>query len=427
MSETGKPVQGSAGRDDVRLARVALTEFVESGHRDLWSRVAVHGPVAVLEAVLAQRSGPRGVGPDQGPATDDLVAQARTTLARTHRIGARVVIPEDPEWPASLDQLAQLRGDRRDPLEWNTAPPLCLWVRGLHRLDHAVARAVAVVGARAATEYGTHLAREIGYGMVGHGWTVVSGGAYGIDAYGHRGALAGDGVTVAVLASGIDRAYPAGHASLFERIADTGLLVSEWAPGAAPYRHRFLIRNRVIAALSAGTVLVEANARSGARQTLRRAGQLRRARLVVPGPVTSAMSVGCHEELREPQTRLVASAAHILEEVGRIGADLAPVPRGPVRAYDRLVDPEKRLLEALTHRPITAAEAAAYARVPFSEAVRLLPGLADRGFARRADGGFVLGRAVQPPDHDQSDSDPAGRPGAPAGSGADDQDGGQDY
>src|SRR5690606_15304229 len=138
---------------------------------------------------------------------------------------------------------------------------------------------------RAATSYGIHVAREIGYGLAEREWAVVSGGAFGVDAYAHRGALAAGGVTVAVLACGIDRAYPASHAGLFEQTAESGLLASEWPPGAGPFRHRFLIRNRGFAATACGAVVVEASARSGSLATLRRAGQLGRHRMAVPGPV----------------------------------------------------------------------------------------------------------------------------------------------
>jgi len=263
-------------------------------------------------------------------------------------------------------------------------------VRGSWRLDEALDRSVAVVGARAATGYGAQIARQIGYGLAERDWTVVSGGAFGIDAYAHRGALAGGGCTVAVLACGVDRAYPASHASLFERVVETGLLVSEWPPGAEPFRHRFLIRNRVIAAITRGTVVVEAGARSGALQTLRRAGQLGRCRLVVPGPVTSAMSVGCHEQLRDPEVRLVTGVPHILEEVGRIGTDLAPPARGPEQPRDRLEPSEQRLLEALLIRkPLSSEEVAVRAGVAAGIARRVLPGLVARGFARRKEHGFV--------------------------------------
>jgi DNA processing protein len=318
-------------------------------------------------------------------------AAATTALARTRRLGARVVIPEDDEWPRQLDPLIRIgEPGAEEPIDRDTAPPLCLWVRGSWRLDEALDRSVAVVGARAATGYGAQIARQIGYGLAERDWTVVSGGAFGIDAYAHRGALAGGGCTVAVLACGVDRAYPASHASLFERVFETGLLISEWPPGAEPFRHRFLIRNRVIAAITRGTVVVEAGARSGALQTLRRAGQLGRCRMVVPGPVTSAMSVGCHEQLRDPEVRLVTGVPHILEEVGRIGADLASPPRGPEQPRDRLEPAEQRLLEALLIRkPLSSEEVAVRAGVAAGIARRVLPGLVARGFARRKEHGFV--------------------------------------
>src|SRR5690606_18911286 len=145
--------------------------------------------------------------------------------------------------PARLADLARIsRGRERH--QRDTYPPLCLWLRGPWPLAEALDRSIAVVGARAATGYGEHVAAELAYGVADRGWTVVSGGAYGIDSAAHRGTLSAGGVTVAVLACGVDRAYPASNASLFERIAETGLLISEWPPGAEPHRHRFLIRNR---------------------------------------------------------------------------------------------------------------------------------------------------------------------------------------
>src|SRR5262249_3667012 len=162
-------------------------------------------------------------------------------------------------------------------------------------LAEACERAVAIVGSRASTSYGDHIATDLAYSLAEQGWTIVSGGAYGIDTAAHRGALAAHGCTIAVLACGIDRPYPTPNASLFDRIGENGLLFSEWPPGPDPHRHRFLIRNRVIAAAGRGTVMVEAGRRSGARFTLARAHRLNRVCVAVPGPVTSAMSVGCHD------------------------------------------------------------------------------------------------------------------------------------
>jgi DNA processing protein len=380
--------------DDARLARVALGWLVEPGNHALWRRVAEYGPVRVLDGLLAdgredlmrQAAGARLDGADPR-------RLAEAALARTRRLDARVVIPEDDEWPATLDDLIRICNEStKDPIDRDAAPPLCLWVRGPWRLDEALDRSVAVVGARAATAYGAQVARQVGYGLAGRDWTVVSGGAYGIDGYAHRGAIAGGGITVAVLACGVDVAYPASHASLFDRIAEDGLLVSEWPPGAEPFRHRFLIRNRVIAAATKGTVVVEAGPRSGALQTLRRAGQLGRCRMVVPGPVTSAMSIGCHEQLRHDEpTTLVTGIPHIVEAVGAIGRDLAPVPRGPEHVRDRLAPVEQRLLEALLKRkPLSSEAVAARARVPVPEAMRILPSLVVRGFARRREHGFIL-------------------------------------
>lgn len=381
-----------------RLARVALSALAEPGNQVVWRRVAALGPAPVLEQVLA---GCAATDQDLWRATQPRLSAgdpwqlAATALARAERLDARVVIPEDNEWPHQLEALIRICAAARAPaIERDAAPPLCLWARGPRRLDDALAWSVAVVGARAATGYGTHLARELGYGLAGHGWTVVSGGAYGIDAHAHRGALAAGGTTAVVLACGVERAYPAAHANLFDRIAEDGLLLSEWPPDSDPYRRRFLVRNRVIAAATRGTVVVEASARSGARQTLRRAGQLGRAQMVVPGPVTSAMSVGCHEELRElrdPPVRPVTGVPHILEEVGRLGVDLAPVARGPEHARDRLDVREQRLLDALLRRkPLSAEEVALRAGVPLGEAVRSLPALVLRGLVARREHGFVV-------------------------------------
>ena len=242
--------------DDERLARVALACLVEPGSTELYTLVAERGPVQALDALIA--------GTIAAPVADAVRARvaevdardiAEAALARTERLGARVVIPEDDEWPAQLGDLCRISRPGGQYVDRETYPPVCLWVRGTPSLATTLAQSVSVVGARAATSYGTHVATEIGYGLANRGWAVVSGGAFGIDAAAHRGALAASGITAAVLACGVDRAYPLGHANLFDRVVEDGLLISEWPPVAAPHRHRFLIRNRVIAALSRGIVL----------------------------------------------------------------------------------------------------------------------------------------------------------------------------
>ncbi|MEV4120316.1 DNA-processing protein DprA [Micromonospora sp. NPDC049645] len=384
-----------SAEEERRLARVALTWLAEPGTRAVHHLVERHGPVATLDLLLD------GGSPDgwlhttvaARSAAGDARAVAAEALERADRLGARLVTPDDEEWPARVAGLAALRlPDVSRRVDGETAPPLCFWVRGGWPLGEALDRSVAVVGARAATGYGQHVATELGYGLAERDWTVVSGGAFGIDAAAHRGALNADGLTVAVLACGLDRPYPMGNAALFDRIADTGLLVSEWPPGSEPLRPRFLIRNRVIAAGTLGTVVVEASARSGATQTARRAIHANRVAMVVPGPVTSAMSVGAHEFLREhPKARLVTGVAHVLEEVGRIGADLAPLARGPQRAADALDDDARSLLEALPRRGAMGVDRlSARARVDVRTALRKLSLLEELSMVVRRDDGYAL-------------------------------------
>jgi DNA processing protein len=214
---------------------------------------------------------------------------------------------------------------------------------------------VAVVGTRAATDYGVTVATDLGAGLAEQGWTVVSGLAFGIDAAAHRGALAARGTTIAVLACGADVAYPKTHRTLYDEIVDSGLVVSEHPPGAAPQRTRFLVRNRLIAALSAGTVVVEAAPRSGARSTARHAGELFRHVMAVPGPVTSTLSAGCHQLIRDrPDTVLVTKTDEVLEQVGAMGC-FAERVTGPVRRRDLLGPAVSRVLDAVPVR--TAAPA----------------------------------------------------------------------
>ncbi|MGY1692123.1 DNA-processing protein DprA [Geodermatophilus sp. SYSU D01105] len=377
-------VGGVDGRPSpaVRRARAWLSRAAEPGSIPFWRFVDEVGPV---EAVRRLRG---GRAPDAVRALVGARAAQDASLAdlaRAERCGARLLVPEDDEWPGLLLHSLTLATAEepeapRDQSPRTTAPvpPLALWVRGPARLDELADRSVAIVGARASTAYGEHVAGELGHQLGERGWTVVSGGAFGIDAAAHRGALAAEAPTVAVLACGVDRPYPAAHGALFHRIAEQGLLVSEWPPGAAPHRHRFLVRNRLIAALTRGTVVVEAAARSGALATARRAGRLGRRVLVVPGPVTSAMSVGCHELLREAelQAALVANAAHVLEEVGRLGEDLADPPERPADARDGLSDVAVRVLDACPVRVgVSPERLSAIAGCDVLDVLRVLPAL----------------------------------------------------
>jgi DNA processing protein len=256
---------------------------------------------------------------------------------------------------------------------------------------------VALVGSRAASAYGDHMARLLAGGLVDRGFAVVSGGAYGIDAAAHQATLSADGVTVAVLASGVDVPYPLKNSVLLSRITERGLVISEAPPGSRPYRHRFLSRNRLIAALTSGTVIVEAGLRSGALNTARHARRIGRPLMGVPGSVTNAQSAGVHAMLREfPDARLVTSAAEVVEEAGAIG-ELADRPRAAEGVRDRLPRPLQDLLEEVpSHGSITAARLADRAGLSPEAVAASLVALHDRGLVERCTDGYritKLGRA----------------------------------
>jgi DNA processing protein len=371
---------------EVRAARAWLSRVVEPGDAGVHRLLCLHGPVETRRLIQV------GEGPDEvlrQAAARRAEDRSSEDLAVAARLGLRLVTPEDDEWPdAALHamEIAVARGAT------DQAPPQALWVRGSAPVDVAVARVVAIVGARDATPYGVRVATDLGYALARRGWTILSGGAYGIDGAAHRGALAADGTTIAVVAGGLKSPYPAGHARLFDRIAGTGLLISEWPPDCAPQRHRFLIRNRLIAALASGTVVVEAGARSGAASTARRARELGRALMAVPGPVTSAQSVGCHRMLQEEDARLVTCAEDVLEMVGALGDDLAPPPPIQARPRDRLDLVARRVLDGLPGRGSASADhIAVEAGVPVVDVLRCLPALEIGGFVEQGDAGWRLG------------------------------------
>lgn len=384
----------NATTDPVRLARIVLAHLVEPGRRDLGELVRAHGPIEALQRLTAGEV-ECGLRDDAAVrlAGTDPHRMAQSALRRAERLGVRIVTPEQDEWPARLDDLARISRETADPIQRDTDPPQGIWVRGRWPLGEVCDRSVAVVGARASTAYGEHVAAELGYGLADRGWCVVSGGAFGIDAAAHRGALAAGGCTIAVLACGIDRPYPLSHAALFESIGEHGLLLSEWPPGSDPHRRRFLIRNRVIAALTRGTVMVEANVRSGARFTLGRARDLNRIVMAVPGPVTSVMSLGSHEELRKVDTILVTGPAHVIDAVGQLGADLAPILRAEESPRDRLTALQRQVLDGVRPRKIlTAEQIAAVVGVSTRDARRSLPALQRANFVTAAGDGYRLFR-----------------------------------
>lgn len=295
---------------DALVARAVWSVLVEPGDSTAGRLIASVGPVAAARLVLDSAPPAALVAATRGEigaraATDALARWSPRrrwedilrSLESAARCGAEMIVPDDPEWPARLDLL----GD---------SPPVLLWARGDRSL---LARpAIAIVGARAATGYGEHVAMELAAALAARDAVVVSGGAYGIDGMAHRAVLASGGATIAVLAGGLDRLYPSGHDALLTRIAEQGLLLSEAPCGTAPTKWRFLQRNRLIAALSAATVVVEAGRRSGALSTANHALAMGLPVGLVPGPVTSAASAGCHAFLRELPSTLVTGAPDVM-------------------------------------------------------------------------------------------------------------------
>lgn len=323
---------------DDRLARVALSGLTEPGDPRMSGLVAELGAVHLHEHLGAER--------DIGGLLSDVASRLVTAdperdLARAAGLGIRFVIPSDDEWPAQVDDLITA-----EPVQNRGGPPLGLWVKGPLRLD-GIGQSVSIVGSRSATTYGADVAAEMGAVVARSGVTVVSGAAFGIDQAAHRGALAAGGPCVAVLACGVDRAYPAAHKSLLDHLGSEGAVVSELAPGCSPTRLRFLARNRVIAALSRGTLVVEAALRSGALNTANWATRLNRSLLGVPGPVTSAPSQGVHQLIRSGAATLVTSGEEVLEIIGESGQHLLERPRGPERPRDRLSLRHQQVLDAV--------------------------------------------------------------------------------
>ena len=397
--------------DEESYARAALTYLAEPGDLQLGALVRHSGAARTLAAIKA------GTLPDslangaaraaaqramrcwqvrlaELPSADDIAGLCRA--------GVRLACPGDPEWPARLDDLG-------------AASPYALWLRGTADLRFSCVRSVAIVGARAATAYGTYVASEFAASVAARGWAVISGGAYGVDAAAHRGALAADGLTVAVLACGVDVPYPAGHADLLDAIAAQGVVVSEWPPGRNATRLRFLVRNRTIAALAAGTLVVEAARRSGALNSARHARDLGRPLMAVPGPITSELSAGCHTVIREWQGMLVTSAADIIEHLSPMGsaagdaasgaeasiaeaqaatgpaAKLASVPAGEDALFgrDALDRDAAAVLDALPLRGgMGPARIAVEAGLDPDTVLRCLGTLAAVGFAERCDRGW---------------------------------------
>jgi DNA processing protein len=360
--------------DPDRRARAALMRAAEPGDRQLGGLLTSYGP----QETLARARAGEGVPAWLRVRLSGIDTEAE--LDRGDSAGARFVCPGDPHWPTQLDDLG-------------SAAPIGLWIRGETDVRVAMLRSVSIVGARAATAYGLDVTEELAVGVAERDVTVVSGAAFGIDTAAHRGTLAVGGTTVAVLACGVDVPYPRAHEALLERIADEGCLISEVAPGTPPARRRFLVRNRVIAALTRGTVVVEAALRSGSLTTARCADDLGRVVMGVPGPVTSAASAGVHQLMRSGNAVLVTRAAEIIEVVGHMGRDLAPAQRGPATVLDGLCAEAFEVFDALpARRPAALAELAKSTGLPSDSVHAQLGDLSVRGLVERVDGGWRISR-----------------------------------
>lgn len=355
-------------------ARLAWARIAEPDDRTARAMIAEHGLVEALSMARQGRSGRARASAERFRARlADLDLERDAEIA--DRLGARVLFPGDPQWPRSMDELAM--------------PPWCLWVRGPVEPAGLIDRSAALVGARASTSYGEFVAADMAAGLSLRGFTIISGAAFGIDAAAHRGCLADDGQTVAVLAGGVDRPYPAAHASLLARIAEVGSIISEVPPGSAPTRSRFLARNRLIAALATGTVVVEAGLRSGARSTVTAALALNRPVGAVPGPVTSMVSAGCHEDIRAGRAAVVTDAAEVAELFGVLGQDLAEAKQGEILPSDAL-DPETfRVWQSLRVRRATSVDSlSTSAGLSVAEVMAALGRLETAAMARRTPTGW---------------------------------------
>ncbi|MCU1526993.1 MAG: hypothetical protein JWP75_756 [Frondihabitans sp.] len=335
----------AAGLEDV-FAAACWSCLVEPGDAVGGLLRAALGPLGALDALSGSDDDIRARLTAKGVVEHDRIDlaaararwQPRLTAMRfrgafhaARVLGIRLVVPGDPEWPAGLDDL-EVHG------------PAALWIRGdVGALSRGPS--VAIVGSRAASAYGEQVSSELAAGVSAQGVAVHSGGAYGIDGMAHRAVLASGGTTVAVMAGGVDRFYPAGHHDLLSRIAERGAIVSEMPCGTSPSRWRFLQRNRLLAAATGGTVVVEAGFRSGALNTANHARSLDRPVGAVPGPVTSPASDGCHRLLREPDVTCITGPRDLL---GMIQPSFLLAQ--PPDAIKRAAPESLRVLDALSGR-----------------------------------------------------------------------------
>jgi DNA processing protein len=418
-AEVAGLVRAVAGDDldragiEERFARATWTGIAEPGDGTAWLLIAALGAPRALAGVVERwtvaeflaalrEGGGNGTGTDDradrdaagiaaGMGDADLrqaidrwqprlsSGNALIALRQAARFGARLRIPSDEGWPEGLAALG-------------ANAPLALWTRGTTDAYLSLGRSMALVGARAATGYGEHVTMEASAGLVDRGYSIVSGAAYGIDGMAHRAALASHGLTVAFLAGGVDRFYPSGHDALLGRIVEAGTVISELPCGSSPTRWRFLQRNRLIAAVSLATIVLEAGWRSGSLNTAGHASQLGRPLGAVPGPVTSAASAGCHRLIREFNAVCVTNPDEM--------AELAPLASAfrEAPAIVRSDTEATRVLDALSSRaPRSSMDVASRSGLSSAATQAVLARLLLDDLVRETDRGWLKPAAPRPP------------------------------
>lgn len=380
-------IEGTEVADDAviadRIARVRWSVMAEPGDSVAGRLILAHGAAAALELALDERAVLDDVR--AGVSAGEL-ARARNRwlprrddhsypLALARRVGARLIAPGDAEWPVRLDDLG-------------AHAPALLWVRGAARALLDIRHTSALVGARAATAYGVHAAYELSADLAASGVAIVSGAAVGIDAAAHRASTSTGAVGIAVLAGGVEKAYPSGHGELLATLAQNGVVISEVPCGTAPTKWRFLQRNRIIAALGDATVVVEAGWRSGSLNTAGHAAAIGRPLGAVPGPITSAASAGCHRILREFDGVCVTSGDDIREMLG------LDDPGGDTPGVDAArTDDLTRVIDAMSSRtPRTASDIARRAGMAADEVAAIIGLLSLDDRVRAASGGWLVRR-----------------------------------
>jgi DNA processing protein len=369
------PLRTVSVEDRDAYIRLSLVNGI--GPRTLAALVDRFGTAtAVLKATLGQLGQVARVGPKlatliRDGAKSDLYERV---LAHSQSHGVRILVPGDSEYPRLLSELAD--------------PPLMIFVRGTIEKKDAIS--IGMVGTRHCTHYGKTMAERIARGLAQRGLTIISGLARGIDAVCHEAALKAGGRTIAVLGSSVTDIYPPEHEELADRIVAQGALLSETHPFSKPKAGVFPQRNRIISGLSLGVLVVEAADRSGSLITARHAGEQGRDVFAVPGPVTSRMSKGCHQLIRDGAT-LVCDVDQILEHLGPLveGVEMADGTQVKHPAELQLNEIEQQILQCIQSEPTDVDAVVTSSGLPVPRVLSTLSVLEMKGLIRRPSGRIV--------------------------------------